>query len=112
MEKTAVYSRAKVGEEYNGSVFYNKLLKSMAIHIRSAKTAGLTYTFFDYDEENTRMPERKLISTKVLTDLTRLRSTLLHEMCHAASWIIDHAESRPTDQFSKNGLPSIREISL
>jgi predicted SprT family Zn-dependent metalloprotease len=85
-------------EEYNDRVFYNKLPKSMAIQwsSRLAKTAGLTYTFFDYDKENTRIPGAKIeLSAKVLTDLIRLRSTLLHEMCHAASWIIDHARKPP-----------------
>jgi predicted SprT family Zn-dependent metalloprotease len=29
------------------------------------------------------------LSTKVVDDMVRLQSTLLHEMCHAAAWIVD-----------------------
>ena len=29
------------------------------------------------------------LSTKVLTDEDRLASTLAHEMCHAAAWLLD-----------------------
>ncbi|KAI9204307.1 SprT-like family-domain-containing protein [Polychytrium aggregatum] len=30
------------------------------------------------------------LSTKVIDDEVKLRATLIHEMCHAASWYIDH----------------------
>jgi predicted SprT family Zn-dependent metalloprotease len=35
------------------------------------------------------------LSTKVLDDQQRLQSTLLHELCHAAAWIVDGYQSPP-----------------
>ena len=35
-----------------------------------------------------------MLSEKVLDDSSRLRATLLHEMCHTASWLID-GEMKP-----------------
>ena len=35
------------------------------------------------------------LSTKVLDDTQRLRSTLLHEMCHAAMWLVDQVSKPP-----------------
>jgi predicted SprT family Zn-dependent metalloprotease len=35
------------------------------------------------------------LSTKVVDDPHRLRSTLLHEMCHAAAWMIDGVSKPP-----------------
>jgi hypothetical protein len=45
------------------------------------------------------VPQERLasieLSTKVLDDEERLRSTLLHEMVHAAAWIIDGVSKPP-----------------
>lgn len=35
------------------------------------------------------------LSTKVLDDSERLRSTLLHELCHAAAWLVDDVSKPP-----------------
>ena len=35
------------------------------------------------------------LSTKVLDRMSRLQSTLLHEMCHAAAWIVDNNHKPP-----------------
>lgn len=35
------------------------------------------------------------LSTKVLDDSKRLQSTLLHEMCHAAAWVVDGVSKPP-----------------
>ena len=40
------------------------------------------------DNAHTRVATIEL-STKVIDDEERLRSTLLHEMCHAAQWLVD-----------------------
>lgn len=36
-----------------------------------------------------------VISEKVVDNITRLKSTLLHEMCHAAAWLIDGQRKPP-----------------
>ena len=36
-----------------------------------------------------------ILSEKVLDDSIRLRSTLLHEMCHTAAWLIDGERKPP-----------------
>ena len=36
-----------------------------------------------------------VLSEKVVDDSIRLRATLLHEMCHAASWLIDGERKPP-----------------
>lgn len=33
---------------------------------------------------------RIALSTKVLDSADRLRDTLIHEMCHAATWMVNH----------------------
>lgn len=35
------------------------------------------------------------LSDKVVDSLTRLRSTLLHELCHVAAWVVDHTAKPP-----------------
>jgi hypothetical protein len=61
-------------------------------------TAGLTRLKKSYMNMRPGIPQERLasieLSTKVLDDPERLRSTLLHEMVHAAAWIIDGV-SRP-----------------
>lgn len=36
---------------------------------------------------------RIALSTKVLDSADRLRDTLIHEMCHAATWMVDQVSS-------------------
>ena len=42
------------------------------------------------------------LSTKVL-DTAELEATLLHEMCHAAAWLLDHCDVGRHARFSKMG---------
>lgn len=39
------------------------------------------------------------LSTKVVDDIDRLKITLLHEMCHAAAWIVDGSLRPPHGAF-------------
>ena len=59
---------------------------NMTLHSRLTKTAGMCAM------QGTRAkPERTariLLSKKVLDSAERLRDTMIHELCHAASWII------------------------
>ncbi|XP_065882603.1 germ cell nuclear acidic protein-like isoform X2 [Dysidea avara] len=72
---------------YNVSVFDSKLPSNFEItwNIHLTKTAGLCY----YSEVNNERRARVELSTKVCTDFERLRDVLIHELCHAATWVFD-----------------------
>jgi predicted SprT family Zn-dependent metalloprotease len=94
-----VYTKS-LYSEFNDTVFQSKLPKDLQIDwsMRLNKTAGLTYTDFKLGGESNskRIRHARIeLSTKVLTDLQRLKATLLHEMCHVAAWIIDGARKPP-----------------
>ena len=75
---------------YNNEIFENALPDDMEIkwNVRLTKTAGLCYSRrykkFNVETRSSRIE----LSTKVIDRGDRLRDTLIHEMCHAASWII------------------------
>jgi hypothetical protein len=76
------------------------------------KTAGVTRMRGKLGENNanTRVATIEL-STKVIDDEERLRSTLLHEMCHAAQWLVDGAHKPPHGTiFKKWAAVSMRKI--
>ena len=51
------------------------------------------------------------LATKVIDNEERLRSTLLHEMCHAAQWLVDGCHKPPHgDVFKKWANISMRKI--
>ncbi|XP_050716060.1 uncharacterized protein LOC126998430 isoform X1 [Eriocheir sinensis] len=74
---------------YNTHVFDCKLPSSMNIawNARLTKTAGYCYYQINGSSE-TRRGSRIELSTKVIDSPERLRDTLIHELCHAAAWII------------------------
>ena len=75
---------------YNAQCFDHALPDDMEItwNVRLTKTAGLCYSRrhkkFNVETRSSRIE----LSTKVIDRGDRLRDTLIHEMCHAASWII------------------------
>lgn len=78
--------------KYNDTVFGSQLPSDLVIkwNKRLLTTAGIT---------KLRLSSQKRVavvelSEKVVDDLDRLKNTLLHELCHAAAWIVD-AERRP-----------------
>ena len=78
--------------KYNATVFDSQLPSDLVIkwNKRLLTTAGIT---------KLRLTSQKRVavvelSEKVVDDLDRLKNTLLHELCHAAAWIVD-AERRP-----------------
>mmetsp|Transcript_15942 Transcript_15942/g.24433 ORF Transcript_15942/g.24433 Transcript_15942/m.24433 type:complete len:552 (+) Transcript_15942:140-1795(+) len=81
----------KVFNEFNERVFYRKL---GSVDVRWTNklrtTAGITRLKQRSapGEEIQRIASIEL-NTKVIDEYQRLRSTLLHEMCHAAQWLID-----------------------
>uniref|UniRef100_A0A0N7ZDR3 SprT-like domain-containing protein n=1 Tax=Scylla olivacea TaxID=85551 RepID=A0A0N7ZDR3_SCYOL len=79
----------KLYKYYNTHVFDDKLPSSMNIkwNVRLRKTAGYCYYQINKSAE-CRRGSRIELSTKVIDCAERLRDTLIHEMCHAAAWII------------------------
>ncbi|XP_045488206.1 uncharacterized protein LOC110999599 isoform X2 [Pieris rapae] len=78
--------------EFNREVFGNKLDKDMPLiwDTKLRSTAGTTTNRLIKKStgEKLRVSSVKL-STKVLDSAQRARDTLIHEMCHAATWILD-----------------------
>ncbi len=77
---------------FNEEIFLERLAPDMHISwsSRLLKTAGRCLQFSRMNKtttNNIRYCQIEL-SSKVLDSAERLRDTLLHEMCHAASWVI------------------------
>ena len=78
---------------YNEKVFDKKLPEDLSIewNIRMRGTAG-----FCYNKKSLKTlggvtkSSRIVLATKVLDTPDRLRDTLIHEMCHAAAWLINN----------------------
>ncbi|KAL6258979.1 hypothetical protein P5V15_008902 [Pogonomyrmex californicus] len=78
---------------YNEKVFDNKLPKDMSIewNIRMRGTAGYCYNKKTVKTiSGVARSSRIVLATKILDTPDRLRDTLIHEMCHAASWLINN----------------------
>ncbi|XP_078066478.1 germ cell nuclear acidic protein isoform X2 [Mustelus asterias] len=76
---------------YNKSVFQQKLPEKMAItwNKKMRKTAGYCVTGQKRDGTLQRYARIEL-SEKVCDSAERLRDTLIHELCHAATWLINN----------------------
>jgi len=58
-------------------------------NVRLTKTAGLCHSRRYRDRHGIEVRSSRIeLSTKVVDSCDRLRDTLIHEMCHAASWVI------------------------
>ncbi|XP_026268374.2 germ cell nuclear acidic protein [Urocitellus parryii] len=80
----------KIYQLFNSTVFDQKMPEKIEItwNKKMLRTAGLCTT------SETRHPKRERyakieISLKVCDSADRLRDTLIHEICHAASWLLD-----------------------
>ncbi|XP_018398780.1 PREDICTED: acidic repeat-containing protein-like [Cyphomyrmex costatus] len=84
----------KLYQLYNEKVFDNKLPQDMPIewNVRMRGTAGYCYNKKSIKGISGTISKssRIVLATKILDTPDRLRDTLIHEMCHAASWIIDN----------------------
>lgn len=74
---------------YNASVFDGKLPASMSVtwNKKMRKTAG--YCVTGQERGGGNRYARIELSEKVCDSADRLRDTLIHEMCHAATWLIN-----------------------
>jgi predicted SprT family Zn-dependent metalloprotease len=56
------------------------------------------------------------LSTKVIDNPFRLSSTLMHEMCHAAAWVVDHVAKPPHGKcfkkWAKHAMSSFPDIMV
>lgn len=78
-------------KEFNERVFGGRLSSVEVIwNNKLQTTAGLCRMKGRMGDENSHTRVASIdLSTKVIDDIDRLRSTLLHELCHAAAWVID-----------------------
>ncbi|XP_029518454.2 germ cell nuclear acidic protein-like [Oncorhynchus nerka] len=80
---------SKLYRLYNTSVFDNKLPSNMSVswNNKMRKTAG--YCVTGQERRGGNRYARIQLSEKVCDSADRLRDTLVHEMCHAATWLIN-----------------------
>ncbi|KAL7305914.1 hypothetical protein TKK_0001919 [Trichogramma kaykai] len=77
---------------FNENVFDNKLPEDMLIEwsVRLRGTAGKCYNKQSLKAlGKTVRSSRIVLASKILDSPDRLRDTLIHEMCHAATWLIN-----------------------
>ncbi|KAL3283413.1 hypothetical protein HHI36_006558 [Cryptolaemus montrouzieri] len=92
----------KLFKLYNEKVFDNSLPENMKLewNDRMLSTAG--YCYSRKITRSTGVVERDariVLSSKVLDSADRLRDTLIHEMCHAATWIVSQVRSGHGDHW-------------
>lgn len=82
--------------EFNKQVFKGALgAVEVQWSTRLTSTAGLT-RLKRRGKGSTEMRSATIeLSTKLIDDNERLRSTLMHEMCHAAAWLVDNVHKPP-----------------
>ncbi|TRZ03433.1 hypothetical protein DNTS_000425 [Danionella cerebrum] len=80
----------KLYQLYNTSVFDGKLPADMSVtwNNKMRKTAG--YCISGQERGTGKRYARIELSVKVCDSADRLRDTLVHEMCHAATWLINN----------------------
>ena len=104
-------------DEFDNKAFQGKLSSvNIVWSTKLRTTAGLTRLKRCNRNMKPGVPQNRLasieLSTKVLDDEERLRSTLLHEMVHAAAWIIDGVSKPPHGPcFKKWANVAMRKIS-
>ncbi|KAG1935544.1 acidic repeat-containing protein [Pimephales promelas] len=81
---------AKLFQLYNSSVFDSQLPADMSVtwNKKMRKTAG--YCVSGQERGTGKRYARIELSDKVCDSADRLRDTLVHELCHAATWLINN----------------------
>ncbi|KAJ1345085.1 hypothetical protein BSLG_000600 [Batrachochytrium salamandrivorans] len=90
--------------EFNKRVFFSGLPSDMQLEwsIRLNKTAGRTHTHSERNNSGELIRVARIeLASKVLDTEERLRNTLMHELCHAACWIIDGDNRNPHGKLFK-----------
>ncbi|KAJ3033610.1 hypothetical protein HDV00_006036 [Rhizophlyctis rosea] len=89
---------AELVEEFNERIFGGQLPGDLEVvwSRKLNKTAGRTYTSRTRNDKGEWVYVAKVeLSTKVVDDMGKLRNTLVHEMCHAASWVVNRVNKPP-----------------
>ena len=88
---------ANLYKKYNAQVFDYALPKDLDIswNSRLTTTAGLTHYKRVWVGNVMVYSARIELSIKVVDTVAKLESTLVHEMCHVAAWLIDHVAKPP-----------------
>ena len=104
--------------KFNKQVFHGALSSVIVTWSKKLnKTAGITRMRGKLGDGNghTRVAAIEL-STKVIDDEERLRSTLLHEMCHAAQWLVDGVHKPPHGaifkKWASKSMSKIRDVEV
>ncbi|CAL1269269.1 unnamed protein product [Larinioides sclopetarius] len=74
---------------FNRKIFNNRLPKDMSITWSDNLRTTAGYTRCSRDKLTNIYSCNIELASKVLTSFDRLRDTLLHEMCHAAVWVVN-----------------------
>ena len=105
--------------EFNADAFDGKLPAKLEIswNAKLLTTAGLTH--YKKVTRSTGLSEysaRIELSTKVLDSAEKLEATLLHEMCHAAAWLLDHQAKPPHGEtfkkWAKQAMRTYPDVSV
>ncbi|CAM9929182.1 unnamed protein product, partial [Ectocarpus sp. 8 AP-2014] len=89
---------AKYFAEFNEGAFGGALSDvKVAWSARLSTTAGVTKSLrrVNPSGEDYAYLSTVELSTKVLDSEDKLQQTLLHELCHAAAWVVDHKSNPP-----------------
>ncbi|XP_046854411.1 HMG box-containing protein C19G7.04-like [Xenia sp. Carnegie-2017] len=89
---------AELYSYYNETVFHNKLPADLPIiwNKKMTKTAGYCYYIGSMVKKC-----RIELSEKVVDSCDRIRDTLIHELCHAAAWLIDGVKAGHGPQWKR-----------
>ena len=100
-------------KEFNKKVFKGALgAVEVQWSTRLTKTAGLTRLKRQGKGPDQRRIAAIELSTKLIDQEDRLRSTLMHEMCHAAAWLVDAVHKPPHGScFKKWADTGMRKIN-
>ncbi|KAJ8938020.1 hypothetical protein NQ314_011632 [Rhamnusium bicolor] len=82
----------KLFKLFNESVFDNAIPEDTALEWNDRMRGTAGYCYCKKITRRTGVVERTariVLSTKVIDAAYRLRDTLIHEMCHAATWIVN-----------------------
>lgn len=96
--------------EFNDKIFSNRLPANMTIswNSRLVSTAGIARMT---KIENYHMARIEL-SSKILDSEDKMRSTLVHEMCHVANWLIDKTNCGHGERFHYWGKLAEKSVGI
>lgn len=93
---------ARLFKLYNKNIFDNRIPEDVPIEWSDRMRGTAGYCYCKKIIRRSGLTERKVrivLATKVLDSADRLRDTLIHEMCHAATWIINEVANGHGNQW-------------